>query len=219
MTSNMKCGVVLLAAGKSERMGKPKLLLPWEKTSILGHQLHLWQRLHAHQIAVVCASGDSALRAELDRPGFPASHRILNPKPELGMFSSIRCAAQWRDWDSALTHWVITLGDQPHLKVETLQTLLGFGAAHPDKVCQPRRLRRLRHPVVLPRRFFHPLAGAQVSTLNDFLKSIPEDVEGCDIDDAGLEFDIDTPRDYERALLHLLHSAESGDDARAAASI
>ena len=181
-------------------MGKPKLLLPWDRTSILGHQIHIWQRLRARHIAIVCAEADNAIRAELKRLRFPAKNQILNPQPGLGMFSSIRCAAQWQEWESALTHWVIALGDQPHLKRETLQTLLRFGATHPDKVCQPLRLGRQRHPVILPRRFFLRLAETRAGTLKDFLKRISKDVTSCEIDDSGLDFDIDTPADYERAL-------------------
>ncbi|HRY59690.1 MAG: NTP transferase domain-containing protein [Verrucomicrobia bacterium] len=40
-------GVVLLAAGRSARMGKPKLLLPWGDTSVLGHLIRQWQSLGA----------------------------------------------------------------------------------------------------------------------------------------------------------------------------
>lgn len=208
-----------MAAGRSERMGKPKLLLPWAGTSILGHQLHLWEKLRAHQIAVVCAKVGGAVRTELSRLGFPEHNLIPNPQPDRGMFSSIQCAAQWRDWDSALSHWVITLGDQPHLRFETLQTLLRFGAAHPEKVCQPRRLGRLHHPVLLPRSFFHQLTGTCNDTLNNFLKGISAHVAGCDIDDAGLGFDVDTPQDYKRALSGLRQPGESGHDSRAGRSV
>ena len=198
--TGIKWGLVLLAAGRSGRMGKPKLLLSWANTSILGHQLRDWQLLPVRQIAVVSAQGDDPLRAELDRLDFPANDRILNPQPELGMFSSIRCAAQWPGWENGLTHWVITLGDQPHLQLETLRTLLGFSAANPDKVCQPRRLDRLHHPVVLPQKFFLQLGETRAATLKDYLNSISKHAAGVEIDDAGLGFDIDTPADYARAL-------------------
>lgn len=192
------------------------MLLPWGRTSILGQQVQLWQRLHARQIAVVYSQGDGMLLAELDRLGFPENARIPNPLPESGMFSSVRCAATWPDWEAGLTHWVIALGDQPHLRLETLQKLLSFGAAHRDKVCQPCHVGRLRHPVILPRRHFLELGGTRAGTLKDFLTNIPEDVAGCDIDDAGLDFDIDTLEDYQWALAHLFASNPSGHDARAA---
>src|ERR1035437_2980619 len=53
-------GVVILAAGRSARMGKPKLLLPWGGTSVLGHLIEEWRALHAKQIDVVCDAGNPA---------------------------------------------------------------------------------------------------------------------------------------------------------------
>ncbi len=108
--ANLVCGVVILAAGASSRMGRPKLLLPWGETSVLGHLIGQWQVLQARQITVVHAEGDDALDAELDRLAFVAVHRIANPTAERGMFSSIQCAARWRGWNRELTHWAIVLG-------------------------------------------------------------------------------------------------------------
>ena len=139
-------GVVLLAAGASRRMGQPKLLLPWGATSVLGHLVQLWRALGAAQIAVVRPPRTGALELELDRLGFPAANRISNPAPDRGMFSSIQCAAGWPGWQARLTHWAIVLGDQPHVRQETLQQLLDFSAAHPAQVCQPARLGHGRHP-------------------------------------------------------------------------
>src|SRR5438105_331727 len=108
-------GVIILAAGRSSRMGRPKLLLPWGNTSVLGHLLNCWTQLPATQIAVICAPSDDAIQAELNRLAFPLERRVFNPEPERGMFSSIQCAARWAGWKTTLTHWTIVLGDQPHL--------------------------------------------------------------------------------------------------------
>jgi CTP:molybdopterin cytidylyltransferase MocA len=48
-------------------MGKPKLLLPWRGTTVIGHLLSQWQELGAAQIAIVLRVNDSTLKAELDR--------------------------------------------------------------------------------------------------------------------------------------------------------
>jgi len=206
-TANMKgdagslargLGVVLLAAGNSRRMNRPKLLLPWGGTSIAGHQIQVWDNLRAKQIAVVCAGGDKAMQAELDRINFPAGNRILNYAPENGMFSSIVSAAQWSGWTTGLTHWAIMLGDQPHLRPETLQALLAYAATQPGKVCQPRWQGHFRHPVLLPKTIFSRLANTQVPTLKDFLE--PLSIAGCNVDDSGVDQDINTPADYEKAL-------------------
>ncbi len=185
---------VILAAGRSTRMGRPKLLLPWGSTSILGHIIGQWQSLGAAQVAVVCASGDQQVLAELSRIGLPAQNHIHNLAPERGMFSSIQCAAAWPYWRQDLTHWLIILGDQPHLALKTLSALLAFAAAHPDRVCQPVHRGRRRHPVLLPKSVFEGLRNSSAPNLKEFLR--PCDVASCELDDPGLALDIDTPEDY-----------------------
>jgi molybdenum cofactor cytidylyltransferase len=190
---------ILLAAGRSRRMGRPKLLLPWGATSVLGHLIGQWQALKAEQIAVVCAADDVLIQAELDRLGFSANARVLNAAPERGMFSSIQCAAQWHGWGAGLTHWAIVLGDQPHISRETLQTIIAFSAANPERVCLPKQGGHRRHPVVLPRKVFVQLANSEAIDLKSFLdsQSIPAAIS--ELNDPALELDIDTPEDYDRA--------------------
>src|SRR5882762_9432424 len=74
-SSSFLVAVVLLGAGASSRMGKPKMLLPWAQSTILGHLIELWKQLGAEQIAVVSAPEDAALNAELDRVDLRAEDR------------------------------------------------------------------------------------------------------------------------------------------------
>ena len=198
-------GVVILAAGRSARMGKPKLLLPWAGTSVLGHLIEQWQALRFRQIAVVCAPGNLLIQAELDRLGFPAQDRIFNPAPEQGMFCSIRCSAQWPGWQKDLTHWAIVLGDQPHLEPQTLRQVLEFSATHPARVCQPARHGHARHPVLLPKTEFQRIARSTAVTLKEFIAAKPRQVALCEVDDPGLDLDIDRPEDYEAAVRLAAH--------------
>jgi molybdenum cofactor cytidylyltransferase len=181
-------------------MGRPKLLLPWNKTSVLDHLIDQWRALGVEQIAVVCAPGDVAVRAELDRLAFLEENRIANPAPERGMFSSIQCAAQWPGWQAALTHWAIVLGDQPHLQPNTLRRVLDFTAAQPARVCQPARHGHGRHPVILPQAQFRQLAVSTAATLKEFLATTLGGVALCKVDDPGMEVDIDRPEDYDKAV-------------------
>jgi molybdenum cofactor cytidylyltransferase len=194
-------GVTILAAGLSSRMGRPKMLLPWAGTSVLGHLIAQWQRLGAHEITVVCAIGDSSIDAELDRLSFPSGGRILNPSPEAGMFSSIQCAARWPGWDRAsVTHLAIVLGDQPHLREQTLRSLIAFCAEHPNRICLPRQGGHRRHPVILPIGFLSGLAEAPQTNLRDFLDATKSNTAILESDDPGLALDLDHPEDYQRAV-------------------
>ena len=191
-------GAVILAAGRSVRMGQPKLLLPWGQTSVLGHALNQWRHLGAAQVAVVCAEDDSGIEGELRRLGFPQQNRIFNPDPARGMFSSIQCAAGWPSWPTTVTHWAIALGDQPHLRAATLRATLALAVSHPEQVCQPAYGGRPRHPVILPRTVFLKLRDSTVTDLKAFLGQFP--VSLCEISDPGLNLDIDRPEDYVNAL-------------------
>jgi molybdenum cofactor cytidylyltransferase len=196
---NFALGVAILGAGRSVRMGQPKLLLPWGQTSVLGHLLSQWSAAGASQVAIVHAAQDAPILAELDRLGFPAKDRIENPNTDRGMFSSIVCAAQWSGWVSALTHWAMVLGDQPHLRQGTLLNLIEFAKHCPEKICQPMRIGRHRHPVVVPKTVFQDLAGSTANSLKQFL--LMREIAGFEWDDPGLDLDMDRPEDYQRAMV------------------
>jgi molybdenum cofactor cytidylyltransferase len=179
-------------------MGTPKLLLPWGRTSIVGHLVQQCQTLGVAQVAIVIASEAVELSGELDRLGFPHANRILNYMPERGMYGSVQCAASWSGWSERLTHWLILLGDQPHLQRSTLRQLIDFAAQNLQKVCQPLRESRWCHPVVLPKAIFYQLPSSQASTLREFL--LGRERAGFACPDPGLDKDIDTPEDYQKAL-------------------
>jgi molybdenum cofactor cytidylyltransferase len=193
-----RLGVVLLAAGRSTRMGRPKLLLPWQNTTILGHLLAQWNQLGAVQIAVVHATDDTSILAELDRLNHGNHDRIANPAPEHGMFSSLQCASSWPAWRTELTHVAIVLGDQPHISSDTLRALLAFSSAHTASVTQPYQDGHRRHPVILPKPIFAGVATSDSTDLKQFLAGQQLSLFECS--DMGLALDIDTPDDYQRAL-------------------
>jgi molybdenum cofactor cytidylyltransferase len=191
-------GVVILGAGASSRMGRPKLLLQWRDTTVIGAILRQWRELGAAQIAVVHRPNDAPLADELDRLDFPANDRIENPQPERGMFSSIVCAANWPGWKKKIARWAIALGDQPHLNSDTLRQLLAFHSAHADAICQPEFDGHTRHPVILPRAAFAELKSSRATTLKVFLKLVSLPRVQCSMADVGLSLDMDTPEDYKQ---------------------
>jgi molybdenum cofactor cytidylyltransferase len=195
----MNLAVVLLAAGASSRMGRPKLLLPWAETTVLDHLLRQWTRLSPTQITIVCAPGNNDLAAALDAISFPRQHRIINPAPETGMFGSVQCAARWSGWDTRLTQWAITLGDQPQVRFETLEELAAFAAKNLQYICQPSRNDRPRHPVFLPAKDFRELRITKATNLKIFLQEREASRKLLPVTDPGLDHDLDSPQDYEEA--------------------
>ena len=196
----MRYGVVILGAGASRRMGRPKLTLPWNDSVIVDHLITEWRKLGAAQIAIVVSADNARLLDTLDRIALCQSQRIANPDPDRGMFSSIQCAAHWSGWEPGLTHMVVTLGDQPHLKESTLERLVNAGSKLPSHVCQPAIQGRPKHPVLLPWADFEELQTSRQPTFAHFLQERQNRRHLVDTDDPGLKLDIDTPDDYRQAL-------------------
>jgi molybdenum cofactor cytidylyltransferase len=195
----LRIGVVILAAGASVRMGRPKLLLPWGGTSVLGHLLAQWRKLQPQQIAVVLARDDATLPRELAALQAHDVFQLMNDDPTRGMFSSVQVAAAWTGWSPAITHWLISLGDQPQVRMETFAHLLAEAAKHPEWICQPARNGRARHPIVLPAAPFRLLAMAEEENLKQFLAARGDTRHVFESEDPGLDLDLDYPEDYERA--------------------
>lgn len=196
MSTRVHLAAVILGAGRSRRMGQPKLLLPWHGSTILGHQVETWRQLGA-DVRVVCGPRPDPIQDELERLQFPETSRIINTNPNEPMFTSIRCAAR-AQWPAETTHFAIVLGDQPHLKKATFEKLLHCVEEEFDSICQPYHNGSYGHPVVLPRKFFSELADTKAEILSDYLGA--QQVQACEVDDPGLALDIDVSADYERAL-------------------
>src|SRR4051812_47556547 len=130
-------GVVLLAAGASRRMGACKLLLPWGNKTVLAHLLQQWRSLGVAQIAPVIDASNQQLKSALMDSDFCSDTWIENFSSERGMFSSLQEASRWRRWRPGLTHWIVALGDHPHIEVSTLRLLLDASQQNPTRICQP----------------------------------------------------------------------------------
>ncbi|MEM7385201.1 MAG: nucleotidyltransferase family protein [Verrucomicrobiota bacterium] len=194
-------GVVILGAGASRRMGRAKLALPWgEGSTIIEHLLCQWQRAGAAQTTIVVDRENLELNNALDAITGVRLDRIENPEPLKGMFGSIQSAAAWGGWDSGLTHIVVALGDQPHLKQQTLDHLIAAGRRRPEHICQPFWNERRRHPILFPRSIFHRLATSSHPTLAHVLRQDELPMDAVPMDDSGLGLDLDTPEDYAKAV-------------------
>ena len=114
------------------------------------------------------------------------------------MFGSVKCAARWDGWDPGISHWLIALGDQPHLPGSSLEALREFARAHPEHVCQPSRLGKPRHPLFLPRAIFQEIPRSPAAHLKEFLEGQPAPAALFEINNPLFDLDLDTPEDYAR---------------------
>jgi molybdenum cofactor cytidylyltransferase len=122
---------LVLAAGGSARLGRPKQLLPYRGDTLLGHTLEVARSCRLQQLIVAIGGHAEAVRAAVDLGGTDV---VENPSYGGGCSSSI--AAGLRVLDSRCEVLVLLLGDQPGVSAQTVRALIAARGDAPLAVCR-----------------------------------------------------------------------------------
>ena len=192
MTTDRVTGLVL-AAGGSRRLGRPKQLLPYRGATLLDHTLGTARACNFDQL--VCAVGGGA-RDVLATVDFSGVEVVENTHYGSGCSSSIAAALQAVDPRTGVL--VLLLGDQPGVGAGTVATLLAGRGGGAFAVCRYDDGRG--HPFAFGRAAFGELAAMHGDkAVWKLLERHAGDVAEVPI--AGpVPLDVDTPEDYEAVL-------------------
>jgi molybdenum cofactor cytidylyltransferase len=186
------CGLVL-AAGGSSRLGRPKQLLPYRGGTLLGHVVDVARGCALDQLVVAVGGHADAVRDAIDLGGATV---VVNEAFGKGCSSSI--AAAVGAVDRRCDALVLMLGDQPGVTPATVDALLAGRGGAPLAVCRYEDGRG--HPLAFARSVF----GALESLHGDkgvwkLLDRRATDV--VEVPVAGtIPRDVDTEADYEAVL-------------------
>jgi CTP:molybdopterin cytidylyltransferase MocA len=184
---------VVLAAGQSSRMGRPKALLPLPDGRSFLHAIAASARAGGvARVVVVLGPPHAAAIAAALPSGLAAAE---NPDPTRGMLSSVQAgvAALPAQVEAALV-WPV---DLPLVRAETVRAILAAGAAAPGQLIIPEKGGRGGHPVYIPRARFAVLGAlAPDRGLKALLQAYPSAVTRLPVEDGAVLTDIDTPEDF-----------------------
>ncbi len=189
---------VVLAAGRSSRMGRAKALLPTgsgEETFVTRIVRVLREGGVADVVVVVSTEGDAvwSTLAGLDEPPRIA----VNPDPDQGQLSSLLLGLQAID-RPGVAGMLLTLVDVPLVGAGTVRALLQAHEQTRSPVVRPAQGGRHGHPVIFDRVVFGALRNADPETgAKPVVRAYLKDAAEVPIDDEGPFLDIDTPSDYE----------------------
>jgi molybdenum cofactor cytidylyltransferase len=192
---------IVLAAGESRRMGRPKALLPCPPD---GHTFitQAVRTLHTGGVAEVGVVGrvqDSALRNEVSRQARPVAY-LENPSPERGQLSSLLVGVSYAEACDADAVMVLPV-DIPSVKAATVQSLREAFDLGADPIVRAVYQGRHGHPVIFARLVFAELRAADHSVgAREVLRRDPARVREVAVDDAGVLRDVDEPDDYRRLV-------------------
>jgi MoxR-like ATPase/CTP:molybdopterin cytidylyltransferase MocA len=150
MTDAFVTGLVL-GAGGSKRLGRPKQLLPYGDGTLLGHVVDVARACPFDQVVVALGGAADEVREAVDLEGVDV---VVNDDYGEGCSSSI--AAALGDVDLRCDVMVLMLGDQPGVTEETVRALLAGRGDAPLAVCRYEDGRG--HPIAFANSTFGALA-------------------------------------------------------------
>ncbi len=123
---------IILAAGESSRLGRPKQLLELDGRAILDIVLANARTSHLGQLVLILGHEANHIAASMDTHDIDV---VVNPDFALGQSTSLRAGLLALDdqVDAAL----VLLGDQPQVSAATIDALVTASKANPATIVQP----------------------------------------------------------------------------------
>lgn len=184
---------IVLAAGKSERMGRPKALLPLDGSTFLQHLYDLLKNFSLGEVRVVLGSQAEEIKAGIN---IPETDIVINPDYEKGMLSSFQAglvALQKKAPEAVILCPV----DHPNISVSLIELIIGNFHSSKAEIIIPTRGGRRGHPVLFAGSLFGELLSAPLDVGARYvIHKFPEKVLEVETDEPGVIQDIDAPEDY-----------------------
>ena len=189
------CGIIILAAGASTRLGKPKQLLQYRGKTLLAHAINEAVNSNADAVVVVLGKDANLFKKDIDERKIRVA---INSSWEEGMASSLRLGMDTLLKDKPYIDAVIFMVcDQPHVLSSILNDLIITQQKTTKQIVTSNYGDSMGPPSLLHKKYFEELmklsgdAGARKiiqKNMNDVATILfPEG-----------NIDIDTEEDYKK---------------------
>lgn len=205
-TNSSTLAAVILAAGMSRRMGRPKALLDLGGKPLIQHMARtVLAAIPGIDLVIVTGHKPQAIREALS--GLPARF-VHNSGFEAGeMLSSVKAGvgAVKGKCDALL----LCLLDQPAVLVATLRALWSGWQIDRPPLLAPCLRKKHGHPIVISGNCIDEILALPADgSLRDLVSRHRPAMKTVNVDDPGVGSDLDTPEDYEE-ILKLVQSARA----------
>ena len=197
MSAGFRSFAVVPAAGRSRRMGQPKLLLPLGDQTLFEHLVSAWTASGVERVVVVIHPNDKKL-AELARNS--GADVVVPDRPPEEMKISVRLGLEWIEANcrpAETDAWLLAPADMPRLDSGAIDAVLSAYTPAEPRIIVPKHKGRRGHPVLFPWKLAADVARLGPNEGVSELFSRHEFFE-LDYPDPCVLDDVDTPEDYER---------------------
>jgi molybdenum cofactor cytidylyltransferase len=191
---------VVLAAGRSTRMGRAKALLPLDdRDTFLSRIVRTFLEADVDDVVVVLGHDASAIATSIVATGLRA-RVVVNADYDRGQLSSLQTALALID-RPGVSAALVTLVDVPLVSSDTVRRVLERYRETRAPIVRPVQGDRHGHPLLVDRALFAALRAAGPSDgAKPIVRAHVSSAGEVFVDDEGAFVDIDTPDEYERRV-------------------
>ena len=187
---------VVLSAGESSRMGRPKALLPIDGQTFIERIVGALRRGGLERIVVVLGFDAAELRKKIAH--LPVEI-VVNPEYQRGQLSSLQSAlrhlAGAPNCDGIMVHLV----DHPYIDAKLVEVMLRRFSETKSLIVVPRHQGKRGHPVIFSHALFAELLNAPMDEgAKAVVNAHRDETLEIDTEDVGITLDIDTPELYRQ---------------------
>jgi molybdenum cofactor cytidylyltransferase len=197
---------IVLAAGRSSRMGRAKAMLPaGDGHTFLTRIVRTFLDSGVDDVIVVVGHGAEAIAASFSESGLPARF-VVNREYDRGQLSSLLAGLNVID-RPGVSAVLVTLVDVPLVSSSTVRAVIDAYRRTAAPIVRPTSGNRHGHPLLIDRSVFAALRSADSSSgAKPIVRAHASAIGDIPIDDEGAFTDIDTEEEYRKTI-----SARFGD--------
>ena len=187
---------VVLSAGESSRMGRPKALLPIDGQTFIERIVAALKQTTVGKIIVILGHNARELEAKISH--LPVQI-LINTDYKQGQLSSLQLAVRDLQADADCDGMLVHLVDHPYLAPALVQEMIRRFYETKKRIIVPRYHGKRGHPVIFSNTLFGellsaPMAEGAKAVVNAHRAATLE----IDTQEEGIAVDIDTPELYQQ---------------------
>ena len=187
---------VVLSAGESSRMGRPKALLPIDGQTFIERIVAALKQTRVGKIIVILGHNASELQPKISH--LPVEI-LINTDYKLGQLSSLQLAVRHLQLDHDCDGMLVHLVDHPYLTPALVHEMIRRFYETKKRIIVPKFHGKRGHPVIFSRELFAELLSAPVDQgAKAVVNAHRADTLEVETEEAGIALDIDTPELYEQ---------------------
>lgn len=184
---------IILAAGRSQRMGKPKALLKFEDKTFLEQIISVLKLSDVDRVTVVLGAEAETIKKSIDLSG---TNVVINKDYQKGQLSSLIAAIKDTPEDTEAI--LVCLVDTPFITQEVVNEIIRKFRETNNPIIVPVFNKERGHPTLFSRSLFNELLSApEEQGARYVLYSNEEKILELETSESGILIGIDTPADYK----------------------